>query len=92
MPKSGVHSIEIHEHVCESPLTMDRRTTPVLRELTARLSELAHSLWLGCDPLERLALLKEFRIVLDLADEVIAREFPVESDHPTASEQSLRLS
>lgn len=78
--------------VCESRLTMNQRPTLVLGELTTRLSELAHSLWLNHDPLERLDLLKEFRIVLDLADEVIAREFPVESDHPATSEQSLRLS
>jgi len=56
----------------------------VLRELTTRLSELAYSLWLNSDPLERLDLLKEFRIVLDLADEVIAREFPVDPDRPVA--------
>ena len=71
---------------------MNRRSTPVLSELTTRLSELTHSLWFNSDPLERLDLLKEFRIVLDLADEVIAREFPVESDHATTSKQSLRLS
>ena len=59
---------------------MNPQPTPILGELTTRLSELAHSLWLNTDPLERLDLLKEFRIVLDLADEVIAREFPVESE------------
>ncbi len=63
---------------------MSSRSTPILAELTTRLSELAHSLWLNSDPIERLDLLKEFRIVLDLADEVIAREFPVNSDRSTA--------
>jgi hypothetical protein len=71
---------------------MNPQPKPVLRELTARLSELAHGLWLNHDPVERLDLLKEFRIVLDLADEVIAREFPVESEHPTSSQRSLRFS
>ena len=89
MPKSGIRCIETSEQVCDSPLTMNTQPTPVLAELTTRLGELAHSLWVNSDPVERLDLLKEFRIVLDLADEVIAREFPVKSDHPTTSEQSL---
>ena len=61
---------------------MNPRSDQILGELTTRLSELTHSLWLNSDPLERLDLLKEFRIVLDLADDVIAREFPVESNRP----------
>ena len=69
---------------------MSTQSTPILRELTAKLGELAHSLWLNTDPLERLDLLKEFRIVLDLADEVIAREFPVELEDPTSPLQSFR--
>ena len=65
---------------------------PVLAELTTRLGELERSLWLNSDPVERIDLLKEFRILLDLADEIIARDFPFELDHATTSEESLRLS
>lgn len=69
---------------------MSAQSNPILRELTARLGELAHSLWLNTDPLERLDLLKEFRIVLDLADEVIAHEFPVEPEDLASPLQSFR--
>lgn len=62
---------------------MSSRPDLILSELTTRLSELTYSLWLNTDPVERLDLLKEFRIVLDLADEVIARDFPVESKPPS---------
>jgi hypothetical protein len=92
VPKSGIHCIEVCGHVCESPLTMSTQPTLVLAELTTRLGELADRLWLNHDPVERRYLLQEFRIVLDLADEIIAREYPVKLDHPTTSEQSLRLS
>jgi len=49
-----------------------------LQTLTTRLGHLADSLSLSTDPIERLDLLKEFRILLDRTDELIDREFPVE--------------
>jgi hypothetical protein len=49
-----------------------------LQELTIRLGHLVDSLSLSNDPFQRLDLLKEFRILLNLTDELISREFHVE--------------
>jgi hypothetical protein len=52
-----------------------------LQALTMRLGHLAESLSLSTDPVQRLDLLKEFRILLDLTDALIVPEFPVERQH-----------
>jgi hypothetical protein len=46
-----------------------------LQELTAQLETLSSQLKCIHDPEERQALLKQFRSLLDRADELIAREF-----------------
>lgn len=42
-----------------------------LQALTMRLGHLAESLSLSTDPVQRLDLLKEFRILLDLTDALL---------------------
>ena len=51
------------------------RTMP--ETLIKRLSEIVESLSATANPVERVYLLKEFRVLLDIADDVIFREFPV---------------
>ena len=47
-----------------------------LRDMIERLGQIVESLSVTANPVERAYLLKEFRLLLDIADDVIFREFP----------------
>ena len=51
--------------------------TPPLRNVIERLGQIVESLSVTANSVERAFLLKEFRLLLDIADDVIFREFPV---------------
>jgi DNA-binding NarL/FixJ family response regulator len=59
-----------------------------LPNLTVWLRELSTGLWLTSDPLERLDLLKKFRVLLDLTDQLIGRELPPGWVPPTTANNS----
>lgn len=50
-----------------------------LRNLTAQLDAISHELQLVANPEHRQVLLKQFRIVLDHVDELLAKEFNAKS-------------
>jgi hypothetical protein len=61
------------------PMPQPQPATENLRELLSWMDNIAAQLEKTRDTAERLVLLKEFRLLLGLADVVAAREFPTEN-------------